>query len=132
MEDHQSVFQAASAHALCTDENQSLSLECWHFCHFLIDLQLMPVKLCLNTDTQLGYEPAKEKGNEDVSQEFGEVSDLRSWLSGTSSSSSFCQLWCHKGSLQNQNDHSATGAFSLFAITAFGQKGAAVDHILIV
>lgn len=48
LENHESVLEAASAHTLCTDQNQRLSLEWWHFRHFLIDLQLVSVKLCLN------------------------------------------------------------------------------------
>lgn len=38
-------------------------------------------------------------------QKCEKSSDLHSWLSGTSSSSSFFQLWFHKGSLQNNMEH---------------------------
>lgn len=51
MEHHQPVLQAASAHTLSTNQNQRLSLEWRHLCHFLIDLQLMSVKLCLKDGT---------------------------------------------------------------------------------
>lgn len=61
MEDHQSVLQAASAHALSTNQNQCLSLEWWHLCHFFIDLQLMSVKLYLKDEAQLF---ANENGNQ--------------------------------------------------------------------
>lgn len=48
LEDHQSVLQAASADPLSTDQDQRLSLEWRDLCYFLIDLQLVSVKLCLN------------------------------------------------------------------------------------
>lgn len=64
----------------------------------------------------------------DRNQQHGKSSDLHSWLSGTSSSSSSFQLWFHKGSLQKQDQTFMRLYFC--AITAFGQKGAGEDCFL--
>lgn len=120
MEHHQPVLQAASAHTLSTNQNQRLSLERRHLCHFLIDLQLMSVKLCLKEGT---INDQSKMGAR--SQQHEQSSHLHSWLSGTSSSSSSFQLWFHKGSLQNK-----TTCVQMCAcvITTLGQKRADTDH----
>lgn len=45
VENHEAVLQTAPAHSLSTNQNQRLPLEGWNLCHFLVDLQLVPVKL---------------------------------------------------------------------------------------
>lgn len=45
IENHETVLQAAPAHALSTNQNQRFSLEWWHLRHLFVDLQLMPVEL---------------------------------------------------------------------------------------
>lgn len=119
MKDHQPVLQAASAHALSTNQNQRLSLERRHLCHFLIDLQLVSVKLCLKEGTI-----NDQSKMSDTNQQHEQSSHLHSWLSGTSSSSSSFQLWFHRGSLQNE-----TTCVQMCAgvITTFGQKRAGTD-----
>lgn len=44
MQHQQTVFQAAAAHSLSSDQNQCSPLEWWHACYLLIDLQLVMVK----------------------------------------------------------------------------------------
>lgn len=64
VKDHQSVLEAASAHPLGSNQNQSLPLERGHLGHLLIDLQLVPVKLC--------PQPITERNTGELANQTGE------------------------------------------------------------